>query len=312
MIIFGVAEEWKEASNKPTRQVVFMITKGGSVVAYDRGVMFYICPTLQDFWTANIVFEHDNAVFPLAVQKYVKQMYFDLKGFVGFYNRLRLQRVIIESKEKKMKSGRALPLRGNRLMKMLINAATSISHGNIPMIFSDRTTLHNNVNMDFLELYWKARCSASANIVRGQTKSIIESREHLRCVLCSHSVHVPPVSVGSSISCDGSTAPILELSPLQSPNAMSLPIATPPSSGPINLCVRDSMISRMPESRSLIPMPVYDPVSASLIPYSFAMRSMAKKVTDSRKRPRENEDGVPRKIVRLECIGNGDGIPMTL
>ncbi|AFX83359.1 E38 [Murid betaherpesvirus 8] len=160
MMVFGISEEWKAASNEPTRQVVFMLAKDQSVVAYDRGVMFFMSPTFQDFWTACILFEYDNAVFPSAVRKHVRQMYCDLPGFISFYNKLRLQRVIMESKENRRRSGRTLPLKRNRLMRMLFTAAIAIAHGDIPPLFSDRTILHNNVDRDFLEIYWRKRRAA--------------------------------------------------------------------------------------------------------------------------------------------------------
>ncbi|AWV68130.1 M38 protein [Murid betaherpesvirus 1] len=177
MIIFGVAEEWRFASNRPSRQVIFLIGRDGVVMAYDRGVMFYICPTFQDFWTADIVFEHDNSIFPSPLRKYVKQVNLDLKDLMGFYNRLRLQRVIIESKEKRQKSGTVLPLKCNRLMRILIAAATAIQKGSIPPLFSDRATLHQNVDMGFLEMYWKTRrCvpqSPQNGVVRRNNGTII-------------------------------------------------------------------------------------------------------------------------------------------
>nr|WEG69041.1 protein UL38 [Mastomys natalensis cytomegalovirus 2]WEG69179.1 protein UL38 [Mastomys natalensis cytomegalovirus 2]WEG69318.1 protein UL38 [Mastomys natalensis cytomegalovirus 2]WEG69456.1 protein UL38 [Mastomys natalensis cytomegalovirus 2]WEG69594.1 protein UL38 [Mastomys natalensis cytomegalovirus 2] len=160
MIIFAVAELWKEASNLPTRQIIFMIARDGAVVAYDQGVVFYICPTLQDFWTASIVLEYDNAVFPSPVQRYVKQMHDDLTGFVSFYNKLRLQRVILEAIHGRRGQVRASSFRGNRLMTMLMNAAIEIAKGSLPTLFSDRAALHDNVDMLFLSVYWRRRCEA--------------------------------------------------------------------------------------------------------------------------------------------------------
>ncbi|CCE57041.1 M38 protein [Murid betaherpesvirus 1] len=180
MIIFGVAEEWRFASNRPSRQVIFIIGRDGVVMAYDRGVMFYICPSLQDFWTADIVFEHDNSIFPSPLRRYVKQLNIDLKDLMGFYNKLRLQRVIIESKEKRQKSGTVLPLKCNRLMRILISAASAIQQGSIPPLFSDRATLHQNVDMGFLEMYWKSRRyvpqqSPQNGVVRRNGTIILES-----------------------------------------------------------------------------------------------------------------------------------------
>lgn len=119
-----------------------------------------MCPTLQDFWTASIVLEYDNAVFPSPVQRYVKQMYNDLSGFVTFYNKLRLQRVILEAIDGRSHV-RTSSFRGNRLMRMLMKSAIEISKGSLPTLFSDRAALHDNVDMLFLSMYWRRRCETT-------------------------------------------------------------------------------------------------------------------------------------------------------
>lgn len=162
MIIFGVSEIWKEASNYPTRQVVFMLANNGAVVAYDRGILFYICPTFQDFWTANIVFEFYNAVFPTPIRKHVRQMYMNVEGYVNFYNRLRMSRVLLSASERQVAMGRPFSFRGNRVMRMLVASDIAISHGGIPQLFSNRVALHCNVDNRFFSMYWKTKCESGA------------------------------------------------------------------------------------------------------------------------------------------------------
>lgn len=157
MMIFGAAEEWKMAASIPTRQIVFLVARNGCVVAHEGGVLFYVSPTLQDFWTADIVLEYDNAIFPLCVQKYVKQAYVNLSEFVEFYNRIRLNRVIMEARDNRSKPGKTVPLKTNRYMKMIASAASAVAGGDLPVLFSDRASLHANVDLVYLDMYWKRR-----------------------------------------------------------------------------------------------------------------------------------------------------------
>lgn len=157
MMIFGVAEEWKMAASVPTRQVTFLVARDGCVVAHEGGVLFYICPTLQDFWTADLVFEYENAVFPLCVQKYVKQAYVNLAELVEFYNRVRLNRVIMEARDNRKKSEKTVPLKVNRYMKMIASAAAAVARGDLPVLFSDRAILHAHVDLVYLDMYWRTR-----------------------------------------------------------------------------------------------------------------------------------------------------------
>nr|WRQ19880.1 MAG: protein m38 [Herpesviridae sp.] len=156
-VVFGVAEEWREAANRPTRQVVFLISSTGDVVGYDRGVMFYVAPGFPEFWTASLIFEYDNAVFPKTVRRYVKQAQDTLEGFVEFYNKLRLQRVLLEVREfreclgtQRVKGATMLKV-NNRLSRLLISAASAIAAGFLPMLFSDRSMLQENVAKVFWE-----------------------------------------------------------------------------------------------------------------------------------------------------------------
>lgn len=162
MIIFAVAEQWKEASNYPNRQVIFMLARDGAVVAYDRGVIFYVCPTFQDFWTANLVFEFYNAIFPMPIRRYVRQMYLNVEGYVNFYNRLRMFRIVLDASENRAPIARQFSIRGNRFMKMLVASDIAILHGEIPPLFSDRMALHCNVDNRFFDMYWKAKCGTGA------------------------------------------------------------------------------------------------------------------------------------------------------
>lgn len=205
MIIFGVAELWKEASNYPTRQVIFMLAKDGSVVAYDRGVMFYMCPTFQDFWTADIVFEFYNAIFPAPVRKYVRQMYISIDGYVNFYNRLRMSRVVLDAAENGKPITRPFSFRGNRFMKMLVTSDIAISHGGIPPLFSDRVALHCNVDNRFFDMYWKAKCGTGA-------KPFICNATSFSAPVPKDGVNTHVKMVASSENTDDDTNDVIDLS----------------------------------------------------------------------------------------------------
>ncbi|AWV68296.1 M38 protein [Murid betaherpesvirus 1] len=249
MLIFGVTEEWRFASNRPSRQVIFIIGRDGVVMAYDRGVMFYICPSLQDFWTADIVFEHDNSIFPSPLRRYVKQLNIDLKDLMGFYNKLRLQRVIIESKEKRQKSGTVLPLKCNRLMRILISAANAIQQGSIPPLFSDRATLHQNVDMGFLEMYWRTRRyvpqqSPQNGVVRRNGTIILESSPRV-----SQSIQSTPcidlAAAAPPIARRAIEGPPMTVTFISSPPMIRVPVSPVPGGGavpsspvPVDLSVR--------------------------------------------------------------------------
>lgn len=147
--VFGAAEEWKEASNRPTRQVVFLIAGTGDVVGYERGVLFYVAPGLREFWTASVIFEHDNSFYPKAIRRRVRQASDDLAGYVRWYNRLRLQKVLLETRESRNRFSRLVGTVSrksrNRLRCLLTMAAEAIASGSLPEHFSDSSALYENI-----------------------------------------------------------------------------------------------------------------------------------------------------------------------
>ncbi|AAF99136.1 pR38 [rat cytomegalovirus strain Maastricht] len=204
MMIFAAAEEWKMAASVPTRQVTFLVARDGCVVAHEGGVLFYISPTLQDFWTADVVFEYENAIFPLCVQKYVKQAYVNLDEFVELYNRIRINRVIMEARDNRNRPGKAVPLKVNRYMKMIASAAAAVAAGDLPVLFSDRAVLHAHVDLVYLDMYWRTRrgarlvpistVGASRDLVRvhgNSERELSRVEQELGTVVLSRPVRTP-------------------------------------------------------------------------------------------------------------------------
>lgn len=213
MTIFAVAEEWKMAASIPTRQIVFLVARDGCVVAHEGGVLFYISPTLQDFWTADVVLEYENAIFPLCVQKYVKQAHVNFSEFVELYNRIRLNRVIMEARENRNKPGKTVPLKINRYMKMIASSASAVAAGDLPVLFSDRNTLHSNVDLCYLDMYWRGRrgvrlvpvssVGSGRETMRGHGNSereLARVEQELGTVVLSRSVRTPVGLSGSHLT----------------------------------------------------------------------------------------------------------------
>lgn len=62
MMVFGVTEEWLNASSLPNRQLIFLVSSCKHILAYEDEMLFYIAPTFEDLWTVKLTLTEENVV----------------------------------------------------------------------------------------------------------------------------------------------------------------------------------------------------------------------------------------------------------
>ncbi|ANC96563.1 protein UL38 [macacine betaherpesvirus 9] len=96
MVMFGVAEEWVAASGSPSRQIVFLLSSCKHVFAYEEGIMFYLSPSFEDFWTTKLELSCQNAITHGMSKKMSR--YECHERFLNYYIRIRHKQINISGK----------------------------------------------------------------------------------------------------------------------------------------------------------------------------------------------------------------------
>ncbi|AEV80744.1 protein UL38 [Aotine betaherpesvirus 1] len=155
LIVFGVAEEWETASRYPSRQVVFLITPKWDVFVYQGGILFYLAPTMSDFWHCAIVMEYWNAVFPKPLYVHVRPYCHSMDDLLKVYHAYDLERQVMAARnEKCTRTGRKTFAKSvNGVIRSLLESYRSIEVGKIPSLFVERGSLYENANIQFFTHY---------------------------------------------------------------------------------------------------------------------------------------------------------------
>lgn len=136
MVMFGVAEEWVSASGTPRRQIVFLLSLSQHVFAYEDGVMFYLSPTFEDFWTTKLEFSCQNAITHGMSKKMSRDECHE--RFINYYHRIRQKTINISGK---------LPSRFQRVLpghKLSNDRETQAEKMYMSIGYSENDNLPNN------------------------------------------------------------------------------------------------------------------------------------------------------------------------
>lgn len=154
LIVFGVSEFWTQESRSPARQVVFLITKRWDVFAYNAGILFYMAPSMRQFWCSPVYFEYDNAVFPITMRSHVKQKAHAMDDLLITYHVFDLQKSVMEAHRMKCGSGRNDVFKNtNRLYFILREVEDAVSSSRLPPVFVDKISLMWNCNSAFFTAF---------------------------------------------------------------------------------------------------------------------------------------------------------------
>ncbi|AEV80899.1 protein UL38 [Saimiriine betaherpesvirus 4] len=159
LIVFGVAEEWNSASKYPSGQLVFMITTKWDVFVYHGGLLFYLAPTMSDFWHCAIVMEYWNAVFPRPLYVHVKPHCRSVDELIKMYHVFELERqVLLARKDKCEKTGKKTYAKSvNGIIRSIVESYKNIESGKIPCLFVERSALYANANVLFFRYYLRSK-----------------------------------------------------------------------------------------------------------------------------------------------------------
>ncbi|QQL09679.1 Ba64 [Baboon cytomegalovirus] len=146
LTMFGVIEAWEEAAPRPSRQVVLFMSDNYDIFAYDAGILFYMAPTMSDFWTAPVVFEYWNGIFPLEIRHRVRQYAKTIDDLIVIYHQVYHQRDVLEARRlKNHNSPRTFARFLCGYVRALLDAERRVREGKIPVPFVDRDSLMLNV-----------------------------------------------------------------------------------------------------------------------------------------------------------------------
>ncbi|AKI12278.1 protein UL38 [Human betaherpesvirus 5] len=145
LIMFGVIEAWEEASRRPTRQLVLFMTPKWDVFAYDSGILFFLAPSMAQFWHGAIVLEYWNALFPVEVRSHVRQHAHTMDDLVMVFHQLDYEKQVLEARRDKNTEGpRTFAKSVNSYVRAILESERRIREGKIPMTFVDRDSLRAN------------------------------------------------------------------------------------------------------------------------------------------------------------------------
>ncbi|AAZ80564.1 Rh64 [macacine betaherpesvirus 3] len=146
LTMFGVIEAWDEAAPRPSRQVVLFMSDNYDIYAYDTGILFFMAPTMSEFWTAPIVLEYWNGIFPLEVRHRVRQYAKSVDDLIVIFNQVYHQRDVLEARrQKNQNSPRTFARFLCGYVRALLDAERRVREGKIPVPFVDRDSLMANV-----------------------------------------------------------------------------------------------------------------------------------------------------------------------
>ncbi|AEV80402.1 protein UL38 [Cercopithecine betaherpesvirus 5] len=146
LTMFGVIEAWEEAAPRPSRQVVLFMSSNYDIFAYDAGILFYLAPTMSDFWTAPVVFEYWNGIFPLEIRHRVRQYAKTIDDLTVIFHQVYHQRDVLEARRiKNSTTPRTFARFLCGYVRALLDAERRVREGKIPVPFVDRDSLLANV-----------------------------------------------------------------------------------------------------------------------------------------------------------------------
>lgn len=146
--VFGTTEEWSLSAGMPVKRVIFMMSSQWDIVAYVNGLLYYLAPSMSDFWDCAIVFEYENALFPSSVKREIKQYATCLDDLILFHRHLRAKKCIADAAKLGFREGLMLK-DDDKLYSVLAAADSSLSVGKIPDVFIDEGVLQRNVDARF-------------------------------------------------------------------------------------------------------------------------------------------------------------------
>ncbi|AAM00688.1 protein UL38 [Panine betaherpesvirus 2] len=145
LVMFGVIESWEEAAPRPTRQVVLFMTPKWDVFAYESGLLFYLAPSMSQFWHGVIVFEYWNALFPVEVRNHIRQYAQSMDDLLMIYHQLDYEKQVLEARRDKNAVGpRTFAKSVNCYVRAILEAERRIREGKMPVAFVDRDSLRAN------------------------------------------------------------------------------------------------------------------------------------------------------------------------
>lgn len=150
MIVFGVSEIWRPDSQSPSRQIVFMITERWDVLAFNGGVMFYVAPSMRQFWCSPIYLEYENAIFPSTMRSHVKQKAQDMDELIVTYHVYDLQKNIMDANRSRcgfVKDEASKYV--NKVYSALREGERVINEIGLPPVFVDKLSLMVNCTSAF-------------------------------------------------------------------------------------------------------------------------------------------------------------------
>ncbi|AFK83857.1 B38 [miniopterid betaherpesvirus 1] len=153
LAVFGVSDEWRAASELPSRQIVFLISQQWDVYAFNGGVLFYVAPTMQQFWISTIVLEYENAIFPVNVHDRVRPFCRSIDELIMFYHRVALHKSAYEMLKTKEPEQIRLDVEKNRFYIMFQEIECAIQRGLLPPLFTNCGILRLNCDASFYVLH---------------------------------------------------------------------------------------------------------------------------------------------------------------
>ncbi|AAK57082.1 T38 [Tupaiid betaherpesvirus 1] len=166
----------------PCRQMIFLMTDAWDVVVWYNDLLFYVAPSMQEFWVSPIVLEYDNAVFPLSERSYVTQYAGQVDDLIQFYHRLVYEKQVLENRWNRSQEGRiCFAKEWNRLQYVLAHGSVVVRRGRLPPMFVDDETLFRHVtNEEYKRLLKQMILCANCLPIRSHasTAPVSSRRQH--------------------------------------------------------------------------------------------------------------------------------------